>query len=258
MTDSNQHERTTVSTPEQKGDTAAPRRRRPKARPRAGWPSPWPARRLALSGREPAMAAGGHHAVDDAAMPSRSNCKIEGWVSSEDSGERLAHAGSGCRVGPVELNAAATYAREHEGGSRPATALQGKWATDVARGFSADCCWPAAGRRTPSRLDGRHGIHLVHLDAARRPGVPYERGPRLREPRRQTWTIRAWPWNGPPRRDGRSLAERFVQLQTQYLRGGLRWAVNEAWTIDLSRAHSLSGRFGSIWTIGTSWQCDRR
>ena len=54
------------------------------------------------------------------------------------------------------------------------------------------------------------------------------------------------------------MAERFVQLQTQYLRAGARWAVDKAWTIDFSRAHSLSGRFGSLWTVGASWQFDRR
>ena len=49
-----------------------------------------------------------------------------------------------------------------------------------------------------------------------------------------------------------------MQLETQYLRAGARWALTRDWTVDLSRAHSLSGRFGSLWTIGTSWQFERK
>ena len=51
-----------------------------------------------------AHAAGGHHAVDDAALLDVGKCKVEGWLERETGGTRtLAHAGAGCRVGPVEL-----------------------------------------------------------------------------------------------------------------------------------------------------------
>lgn len=206
----------------------------------------------------PAAAAGGHHAVDDTAMLEPGNCKAEGWLTSEDGGERLLHAGTGCRVGPVELNAAAIYAHEHDNSSQTGYGLQAKWATEVAPRFSAGLevagGWQAHAQSswiggtlstlftwTP-RDDlavhlnvGRdfmdHGNDMAHSGAA----VEWTTGP-------------GWSFVG----------ERFVQLQTQYLRAGARWAVNKAWTVDFSRAHSLGGRFGSIWTIGTSWQFDRR
>lgn len=246
-----------MSTPEQKGNTGAPRQRRPQ--------SAAPSRlavalvcAMTLLGAMPALAAGGHHAVDDAAIADPGACKIEGWVSSEDGGERLAHAGGACRVGPIELNASAAYAREHEGGSINGYSLQGKWATPVARGFSVGLLlasgWQA---RTQPRWVGTTVSTLFtwtprddlafHMNLGRdfvNGGQDLDHsGVAVEWTATPGWTL---------------LAERFVQLQTQYLRGGLRWAVNDAWTIDLSRAHSLSGRFGSIWTIGTSWQWDRR
>lgn len=205
----------------------------------------------------PAAAAGGHHAVDDAAVLEPGNCKVEGWLSSEDSGERLKHAGIGCRVGPVELNAAAIYAREHEGGSLTGYALQGKWATEVAPGFSAGLllasvwqahtqpAWTGGTVSTLFTWSPRDDLafHVnVGRDYLNRGENLAHSGVAVEWTARPGWTL---------------LAERFVQLQTQYLRGGLRWAVNDAWTVDLSRAHSLSGRFGSIWTIGTSWQFER-
>lgn len=50
-----------------------------------------------------AHAAGGHHAVDDAAMLDVGKCKLEGRVERETGGARsLYHLGAGCRVGPVE------------------------------------------------------------------------------------------------------------------------------------------------------------
>ena len=47
-----------------------------------------------------ALAAGGHHAVDDAAILSRGECEGETWFSGEAGGRRLLHAGTNCRVGP--------------------------------------------------------------------------------------------------------------------------------------------------------------
>ena len=212
----------------------------------------------AVAASVPALAAGGHHAVDDANILEPGNCKAQGWLTNEDGGERLLHADIGCRVGPVELNAAAIYAHEHDKSSQSGSGLQVKWATEVAPRFSAGLevagAWQAHARSswigatlatlftwTP------RGDLAVHLNVGRdfvdhgtdmaHSGVAVE------------WTASpGWSFVG----------ERFVQLQTQYLRAGARWAVDKTWTVDLSRAHSLSGRFGSLWTLGASWQFDRR
>jgi hypothetical protein len=38
---------------------------------------------------------------------------------------------------------------------------------------------------------------------------------------------------------------------------GVRWAVSEAWSVDLSRAHRLRGPGESNWTVGATWQFTR-
>lgn len=50
-----------------------------------------------------ARAAGGHHAVDDAAILEPGQCYIETWLGRETRGaRRLLHAGPACRVAGVD------------------------------------------------------------------------------------------------------------------------------------------------------------
>jgi hypothetical protein len=52
----------------------------------------------------PGLAAGGHHTVDDAALAAPGTCDVEAWAERSPGGaRRLLHAGTGCRVGAVEL-----------------------------------------------------------------------------------------------------------------------------------------------------------
>lgn len=210
-----------------------------------------------LLGAGAALAAGGHHAVDDANILEPGNCKVEGWVSSEDKGEKLAHAGTGCRVGPIELNGSAVYASERDGGSITGYGLQGKWATAVAPGFSAGLLvasgWqahdhpPWVGGTVSTLFTWTLAEDLAfHLNIGR----DY-----INRSQNLAHSGVAAEWNA--NKQWSFVAERFVQLQTQYLRAGARWAVTKDWTVDVSRAHSLSGRFGSLWTVGTSWQFER-
>lgn len=205
----------------------------------------------------PAIAAGGHHAVDDAAIAEPGSCKLEGWLSSEDKGEKLAHAGAACRVGPIELNGSAAYAREH-GDSATGYGLQGKWATEVAPGLAAGLLvasgWQA--RSQPLWTGGTVAALLtwtpredlaLHVNIGR---DYINRGQNLAH----SGVAAEWSANS----QWSFLAERYVQSQTQYLRAGARWAVTKDWSIDLSRAHSLSGPLGSVWTVGTSWQFERK
>ena len=94
---------------------------------------------LALRGARASTAswaAGGHHAVDDAAIMEPGNCKVESWLTDAQDGQRLLHAGTGCRVGPLELNGAADHTRQ-QGSSDTAYSLQGKWATKLRPQLSA-------------------------------------------------------------------------------------------------------------------------
>lgn len=67
-------------------------------------------------------AAAGQHGVDDAAVMDKGQCKLEGWWT-HGHGDNLMHAGTGCRVGPVELGIAAEHDRAG-GGSASAYGLQ--------------------------------------------------------------------------------------------------------------------------------------
>jgi hypothetical protein len=203
-----------------------------------------------------AMAAGGHHAVDDAAILDPGLCKLEGWWTAARGGERLLHAGGGCRVGPVELNAAGEHSRA-DGSSETGSGLQAKWATELAPGFSAGLSlavgWQAHVRpryqgstlstlftwavRDDLSLHLNLGRDFVHRDADQnRGGVSAE-------------------WKAHP--DWSVVAERYLEGGTHFVRGGVRWAVTDGWSIDLSRAHRLHGPGDSNWTLGTTWQFER-
>jgi len=52
-------------------------------------------------------------------------------------------------------------------------------------------------------------------------------------------------------------AERYHEARTHLARAGVRWAVNESWSVDLSRAHRLHGPEPSNWTFGATWQFAR-
>jgi hypothetical protein len=202
-------------------------------------------------------AAGGHHAVDDAAILESGSCELEGWFTRAGAAERLLHAGLGCRVGPVELGLASERARDGEGHAT-GHGLQVKWATELAAGLSAGLsvspAWQAHVRpryqgttvsglltwavREDVALHANLGRDLLHgADDLNRSGVAVEWAPK------PGWSL---------------VAERYVESATHFLRAGVRWAASENLTADLSRAHNLRGEMPSNWTIGATWLFDRR
>jgi hypothetical protein len=202
------------------------------------------------------IAAGGHHALDDAVILEPGNCQLESWLSRSDDRQRLLHAGAGCRVGPLEIGVAAENARQ-AGASDTGYGLQAKWATELVPGFNAGLSisggWQARmrPRYQGSTLSGLFSwfprddlaLHLnlgrdfVHRDAdLNRSGVSVE------------WTARPG-WS--------ITAERYLEAQTHFVRAGMRWAISEAWSVDLSRAHRLRGPGESNWTLGATWQFPR-
>lgn len=199
------------------------------------------------------IAAGGHHALDDAVILEPGTCQVESWLTRAEGHERLLHAGGACRAGAIELGVAAERAHA-DGGSGSGYQVQGKWATEVRPGFNAGLSltgiWQAHAR---PRYQATSLVGLAswfpredmafHLNLGRdflqgqadenRAGVAGE------------WTVRAgWSLTG----------ERYFEAGTHFLRAGVRWAINEAWSVDLSRAHRLQGPGASSWTLGASWQ----
>jgi hypothetical protein len=202
-----------------------------------------------------ALAAGGHHAVDDARIMGRGDCEQESWFSRARGGEKLLHAGGSCRVGPVELGVAAEYARA-EGSSETGWELEAKWARrvvgDLSLGLLVQPDWQAHVR---PRYQGAALVGLatwrasdaiaLHLNLGRefvhqardgkRGGLALEWEP-----------IAAWSFVG----------ERYREGGSHYLRAGARWAAGRTWTVDLSHARRLAGPGTSFWTLGLSFDLD--
>lgn len=210
----------------------------------------------AILGPAPGHAAGGHHAVDDAAILDAGQCEAEGWLGRSRGGERLLHAGTGCRVGPLELGAAAEYARQG-GASQTGWQVQAKWATEVAAGLSLGASlgpgWSAHVRPRyqgstlaalatwkPSETLALHanlGRDFVHGGPdLNRSGLALEWSP-----------LAAWSF----------VAERYVEERTHFVRAGARWAVRDDFTVDISRAQRLAGPGESAWTLGVTWLLER-
>lgn len=196
-----------------------------------------------------AWSAGGHHALDDAAILEPDTCEAEGWLTRANAGPRLLHAGGACRVGPVELGAAAEYARE-SGASETGWALQAKWATELAPGFSAGfSLTPLWQARAQPRYQATSLVALAtwapredlafHLNLGR--DFVHAAGDEKRGGVSVEWT---------PREQWSLTAERYVEQQAHFVRAGLRWAASEDWTFDISRAHLLHGPGASNWTVG--------
>lgn len=198
-----------------------------------------------------AWAAGGHHGLDDAAILEPQQCEAESWLSRARGGQRLLHAGGACRVGPVELGVSAEHARQG-GQGETGYALQAKWATELAPGFSAGLSVsPAWQAHVRPRYQGTTVVALatwapreaiaLHLNLGRdfthggddsnRAGASVEWAPRER------WSL---------------TAERYVEQRAHYVRAGVRWSASEHWTIDASRAQRLRGDGESSWTVGVT------
>lgn len=209
----------------------------------------------ALAAAGNTWAAGGHHAVDDAAILDEGACKVESWIA-RGGGERLLHAGAGCRLGPVELSAGADYARAG-GSSATGYGLAAKWATELAPGMAVGVLlapgWQARVRpryqgstvlalatwapRDDLSLHFNLGRDFLHrADDEARYGASVEWAPQA------DWTL---------------VLERFRAEQTHFVRAGVRWAFREGWSIDLSRANRLSGPGASDWTLGATWEFPR-
>ncbi|HEX2545131.1 MAG TPA: hypothetical protein VHL79_09650 [Ramlibacter sp.] len=197
------------------------------------------------------VAAGGHHAVDDAAILDKGDCEVETWFSRAAGAQRLLHAGLNCGVGLVELGAAAEYARA-DGASQTGWLLQAKTARALTEtlsvGASLTAGWLA---RSDPRFTGSTLLALaswqatdaiaLHLNIGRdfvhraddtgRGGVAIEWSPA------KGWSL---------------LAERYREQQTHLVRAGARWSFSERLQLDFSRSHRISGPNPGTWTLGAT------
>lgn len=195
-----------------------------------------------------AHAVGGHFAVDDAEILAPGNCKLEGWFTRSPGDTRLAHTGSGCRVGPVELTVSGEYERV-PGDSQTDWALSGKWAGQVAEGLSLGALlepgWQAGGRPRYQGSSARIllswqalpqvALHAnVGRDFVRGPGDEPRHGVALVWKVAESWSV---------------VGERYREEGGQFARAGLKWEPTQDWQLAFSRAQRLSGPGASAWTL---------
>lgn len=193
-------------------------------------------------------AAGGHHAVDDAAIAEPGQCQLEAWAERAR-GQGLQHAGGACRVSGIEFGLSLDRSSPPDGPAVHALGAQVKWAQELQPGLSIGAFWGATWQSGSPRFAG-HVLLLpltwtpapslsVHLNVgrdlpARQPGAAHH-GAALE------WQITpAW----------QALAETWKDGQGSHHRAGLRYVINEQWSVDLSRAQARSGGRPAWWTLG--------
>lgn len=203
-----------------------------------------------------AHAAGGHHAVEDAAILESGQCQLETWGDREIGGAgSLLHVGTACHIGGVELGL--NLDRVHL--ARAETTIAGpqvKWATALDKHFSMGLVLSTAWQgHSPRHLGSTLVVPatwqpaetvLVHLNAGRdfrshgtdsnRAGIALEWAP-----------MPAWSF----------VAERFRESRLDFWRAGARWALTTSLNVDLSRALGSSGSAPAWWTLGLTWVFDR-
>ena len=204
-----------------------------------------------------AHAAGGHHAVDDAAMLDVGKCKLEGWAERETGGARtLQHLGTGCRVGPVELGLNLDKEKQVTLDAATSFGPQIKWAfplNDVLSvGVVASAKFNSQSPRYASstlvipvtwRATETLSVHANYGRNFLRGGVGQPRGGVSLE-----WA---------PITDVSLVAERFREAANNSTRLGARYALTPDVKLDISRARSLHAGGASWWTAGVIWEFDR-
>jgi hypothetical protein len=197
------------------------------------------------------QAAGGHHSVDDADILPEGACEQESWAGRAPGGARLLHAGGACRLGAVQLGAAAEHTRD-QGASATAWGLELKWSQSVTPdwtlGLVVQPVWQARAR---PRYQGTTTLALatwrprenlaLHANAGRdvvNGGEDEARGGVAAEwmPAQHWWLT----------------VERYREQASHFMRAGVRWSAAGPWSVDVSRAHRLAGPAASTWTIGLS------
>ncbi|GAB3762024.1 hypothetical protein GCM10028796_13080 [Ramlibacter monticola] len=215
----------------------------------------WAAAAQAASGL--AHAAGGHHAIDDAAILDPGQCQVETWVDRHAANDRgLAHVGSACRLGRVELGLNLDRTRARAENDVSATGVQAKWSRPLTDSLSVGLVLGATWQdRAPGFAGGTvvvpltwqpHEQWMVHVNVGRdflNGSADKDRGGAAVE-----WApTPAWSF----------VAERFLENNGQFWRLGGRWQLNSSVNIDLSHARSLRGDGPRWWTLGANWVFSR-
>ncbi|MEJ6021173.1 hypothetical protein [Ramlibacter sp. PS4R-6] len=203
----------------------------------------------------PAFAAGGHHAVDDAALMERGQCQFEAWADGYRGGQASWHLGPACRVGAWELGVNIDRAGLPGEPAQRTFSPQGKWATDIAPAVSAGIVLTATWQG--GRYAGfqplvpvtwqAHPQVAVHVNAGR--DIPHHAAGRNLAGAALEWTPQsAWSF----------VAERFNDATGRAARVGARWQPHPSLSIDVSHARSFGDARGHWWTLGATYVIERK
>ena len=168
------------------------------------------------------MAAGGHHAVDDAAMLEAGSCKAEGWSAAGPDSVRSVRAGAGCRVGAVELSLGTERLRDDRATTH-AWGLQVKWAHElqagVAAGLSLAPIWQG---RSAQDDQGSVAMGLFTWEAVQDVRLHLNLGRLLRQ-RGPDDTLGGVSLDWRFLADWQGMVERYRVDGMHFARAGLRW-----------------------------------
>ncbi|WP_431265025.1 hypothetical protein ACQ859_06160 [Roseateles chitinivorans] len=202
-----------------------------------------------------AIAAGGHHAVDDAAIVDPGQCNLELWAERSTLDRRqLQHAGVGCHLSGVEAGINVDRNTAQAVPSLHMRGMQLKWATalqpELAVGLVAALGWQDQTPRSQQSLllpvtwTPREDL-AFHLNLGRS---------WLKGADDRTQRGIAAEWQMTP--DWQGLAEYFHDGQRPLKRLGLRRTLGTSLTLDLSFARATAAAHApkeGWWTIGTNW-----
>lgn len=205
-----------------------------------------------------AHAAGGHHAVDDAAILDPGQCEVEAWMERERHGARaLSHIGPACRVGPVELGLNLDRTRADGARPRAVAGPQLKWAHAWTGTVSVGVLLGAAWADRAPRSMGRALVFPVSWQASDALALHLNIGKDFRRGREPD-TLRAGAaleWAARPAWS--FVAEAVRDSGARHWRAGARHVLAQGLSIDLSRAQGLDGGPPAWWTLGLNWEFSR-
>lgn len=199
----------------------------------------------------PLLAAGGHHAVDDAQILEPRRCEAESWFQRFGAPSRLLHGEAACRVGPVELELSSEYERQRGDtpGSQTTHGVKVKWVTElgaaVSAGLSVAPQWQARAR---PRWQATTAVALLSWQATDSLALHANAGRdfvRKVADQGRGGVSADWDFG----HGWKVMAERYREEGGHFARAGVRWEPATDWTVDLSRAVRLSGAGESSWTI---------
>lgn len=196
-------------------------------------------------------AAGGHHAVDDAAIVDPGRCQVETWLEHGRQ-HRLQHVGPACHLLGVELGVNLDRSVTQGEPVLRGAGLQIKWAQDMQPGFSWGWVWSATWQNTAPRFAGQSLLLplswspredlTVHVNLGR--DVLRRAADRSRYGVALEWQPTA-QWQG--------LIEHWDDgLRAQH-RLGVRHLLSDALSLDLSRAQPRGAAREAWWSLGLNW-----